>query len=118
GPTDDSQYVVPVASGKSPIFASGIWIGGTVNGQLRVAGSTYYRFEFWPGPLNGETARSINPNDCNPFDRLFKVGITDIATYQATGVAPPALRDWPVQWGAEYYIDANGNNRRELNEPI
>src|SRR6056297_3769422 len=47
-------YLVPLTEPvlPSPIFAAGIWVGGTIGGDLRVAGSTYDRFEFWPGPLN------------------------------------------------------------------
>src|SRR5690606_34293068 len=50
-------YLVPVGQtapnggAVSPLFAASIWVGGTVGGDLRVAGSTYDRFEFWPGPL-------------------------------------------------------------------
>ena len=98
--TDAAQYVVPAGSGNSPIYASGLWIGGTVGGEVRTAGATYWRFEFWPGPLDAATGRPVNPTDCQPYDRIYKVGVTDIATYEATEQAAPDLAEWPAALGA------------------
>src|SRR5690606_26684023 len=69
--TNGDGYLVPKYTGHSPIFAAGIWVGGTVGGVLRVAGSTYDRFEFWPGPLN-EDGTLPNPDDCSPYDRIWR----------------------------------------------
>ena len=52
--TNGDGYIVPRFSGHSPIFAAGLWVGGTVNGEVRVAGSRYTNFTFWPGPLNDD----------------------------------------------------------------
>ena len=95
----ESQYVVPKASGNSPIYASGVWIGGMVGSELRTAAATYENFEFWPGPL-GADGRPVNPNDCTQYDRIFKVGASDVQTYESTGQASPDLADWPVDLGA------------------
>ncbi|HYE95501.1 MAG TPA: T9SS type A sorting domain-containing protein [Rubricoccaceae bacterium] len=97
--TAGNGYLVPQASGHSPIFAAGIWIGGRVNGELRVAGATYDDFEYWPGPL-GANGRPVNPSDCSGFDRIFKVGRTDIENYEGTGSASADLAQWPVEYGA------------------
>ncbi|MCD6345868.1 MAG: hypothetical protein J7L96_00465, partial [Bacteroidales bacterium] len=49
-----SGYEIPKGSGKTSLYAGGIWIGGTdVNGQLKL---TAVRFvgsanNYWPGPL-------------------------------------------------------------------
>lgn len=46
--------VYPKGSGKSPLYAAGIWIGAKVNGATRVALGEYSQ-EFWPGPMSGGT---------------------------------------------------------------
>jgi hypothetical protein len=113
-------YEVPVGSGISPVFAGAIWIGGTVNGQVRTAAATYAQgeedYEFWPGPLNDDGTLP-NPDDCSEFDRMYKVSVTDIASYIATGNATPDLRDWPVGLGAPACIDENNDGRCAPSEP-
>ncbi len=90
-------YEVPKGSGSNAIFASGIWLAGEVGGQLRATATRYGEWEFWAGPLdeNGNP-----PNDCAIYDRVFKVSRSDIEEYEATGVATPAMRDWPTGLGA------------------
>ena len=101
-----AQYVVPKASGHSPIYAMGIWVGGMVGDELRTAGATYQDFEFWPGPL-GPNGRPVYPNDCSAYDRLYKVNRSDIQNYEATGQATADLADWPYDLGAPV-IDGDG----------
>ena len=93
-------YNVPKGGRAQAIFTSGIWIGGYVDGQLRVAAARYGNFHFWAGPLDDYGAP---PADCAPFDRLYKVSIDDIQDYEATGVTTPDLRDWPTGLGAPTY---------------
>ncbi len=92
-------YEVPKGSGSNAIFASGVWLAGTVAGESapRVAGSTYGPWEFWAGPLddNGNP-----PVDCGVFDRVYKVSKTDIDAYDQTGATTPALLGWPTGLGA------------------
>ena len=76
-------YEVPKGSGVSAIFTAGIWVGGLVGGDRRVA-ATRYGYSFWPGPLN-DGATLPDPNDCAPFDRIFKIGRADIQLYEETG---------------------------------
>ncbi len=102
----EAQYIVPKASGHSPIYAMGIWIGGMVGDELRTAGSTYSNFEFWPGPL-GSDGRPVNPDDCSAYDRLYKVSRSDIQNYEATGQATADLAEWPYDLGAPV-IDGDG----------
>ena len=102
----EAQYIAPKASGHSPIYAMGIWMGGMVGDELRTAGATYNNFEFWPGPL-GPDGRPVNPNDCSAYDRLFKVGRSDVQNYEATGQASADLADWPYDLGAPV-IDGDG----------
>jgi hypothetical protein len=99
-------YIAPKASGKSPIFAAGIWIGGLVGGDLRVAGATYDDFEFWPGPLN-EDGSLPDPDDCSALDHIWLIDAFDLSLYDATGEASGDLQSWPVNLGAPV-IDGEG----------
>ena len=60
-------YEVPKDSGQNSIFATNLWIGGFVDGELRMSAATYSDWEFWPGPLdeNGNP-----PEDCSVYDRI------------------------------------------------
>jgi len=99
-------YFVPKFSGHSTIFAAGIWIAGLVGGDLRVAGSTYDRFEFWPGPLE-PGATLPDPDDCSPYDRIWTVSVLDVERYDDEGIATNDLAAWPVDLGAPV-IDGDG----------
>ncbi|MFQ5570308.1 MAG: hypothetical protein ACE5G0_11575 [Rhodothermales bacterium] len=107
-------YEVPKGGHSNAIFASGIWLGGTVGGQLRVAASRYGPYEFWAGPLD----ESGNPpTSCSDFDHVFKVNRADIEEYEATGVTTPDLRNWPTGLGAPT-TDADGNMIEILDQPL
>jgi hypothetical protein len=122
-------YNVPKGGGAQAIFTGGIWIGGNVGGQLRVAAARYGNYHFWAGPLDDNGAP---PADCADFDRLYKVSIDDIQDYEATGVTTPDLRDWPTGLGAPTYappgngvdddgdgeIDEAGETIFVLNQPL
>jgi hypothetical protein len=100
-------YIAPKGSGRAPMFAAGVWIGGLIDGDLRVAGATYADYEFWPGPLE-PGATLPNPDDCSAFDRIFVVDAFDIQRYDATGVASDDLAAWPVELGAPV-VDGDGD---------
>ncbi len=104
--TNGTGYLVPKDTGRSPVFAASLWLGGTVGGQLRVAGATYSGFSFWPGPLSDD-ARPIDPSDCSAYDRIYTVSRADVAAYYATGRATDNLRDWPYGLGAPV-LDGDG----------
>ena len=113
GPGDASLYFVPQQSRLSPVYASSVWVAGLVDGELRVAGTTYGQggtnndyFEFWPGPLNDD-ATLVNP-DCSVYDKIYVVSRTDIQAYDAGGAPTPDLRDWPADLGAPV-IDGDGD---------
>ena len=113
GPGIVAEYDVPQATHASAVYAASVWIGGTVDGDLRVAGSTYGQggandehFEFWPGPLD-DGATLPTPADCSAYDRIWVVSAQDVAVYDITGTATDDLRDWPVGLGAPA-VDAGG----------
>ncbi len=88
-----SVYEVPKGGGASAIFNAGVFVGGLVGGELRVAGARYGGYEFWSGPLDGD---GNPPVDCSVYDRLYKVSRSDIDDYEATGTAASDLREWPT----------------------
>ncbi|HEX9953121.1 MAG TPA: hypothetical protein VGB53_15230 [Rubricoccaceae bacterium] len=108
--TSAAAYEVP--RGKTPIYVAGLWVGGKVGGQLRVAGGTYNQtgapsLTFWPGPL-GDDARPVDPTDCSAYDRIYTVSRLDIGRYNDTGRATDDLRDWPFALGAPV-LDGDGD---------
>ncbi len=98
-------YEVPKDSGKGSIFATNPWIGGFVDGNLRMSAATYRDWEFWPGPLdeNGNP-----PTDCSVYDRIYSVYDEDIRRYNESGEATDDMRDWPWQLGAPVF-DGDGD---------
>ena len=110
----DPIYIVPAGGGVASIFAGGVWIGGRVGGELRVAAARYDTYEFWPGPLNADGTLP-NPDNCEQYDRLFKVSRTDISDFEAGNGLACDLRDWPWQLGAPVIaapnngVDDNGD---------
>ncbi len=101
-----NAYVVPKNSGHTALFAANLWVGGTMNDELRVAAATFGDFDMWPGPLeNGATLP--DPDDCSAFDRIWVVSTLDVQAYDDTGVATADLAEWPVELGAEV-VDGDG----------
>ncbi|MEO0558421.1 MAG: hypothetical protein AAF170_09575, partial [Bacteroidota bacterium] len=111
--TSGDGYIIPrgqTSLGRrggpvSPLFAAGLWLGGEVNGEVRVAAARYGGYDFWPGPL--EDAASP-PRDCSEHDRIYVVSRNDIERYYATGELTDDLRDWPYQLGAPV-LDGDGD---------
>ncbi len=106
GTTNGTGYIVPIQAAAAPLFAAGLWVGGLIDGDLRVAGERYDDFEFWPGPLD-EGATLPDPDDCSAYDRIWLVSAEDVARYEETGEASDDLAAWPVGLGAET-VDASG----------
>ena len=97
-------YEVPKGEGVHALFAANLWIGGQVNGALRIASTLYGPFEFWPGPLD---AAGHPPQDCTPYDRIFELRREDLEVYNETGIPPDRVVQWPWQWGAPV-LDGDG----------
>ena len=68
GNSSAAAYLVPKNSDRSPIFFGTLWMGGKVDGELRVAATNYADNHYWPGPLD-ENGRA--PEDCSEYDRIF-----------------------------------------------
>ena len=104
---DPHVYEVPKGEGAQAIFAASIWIGGMVDGALRLAGTRYSSYEFWPGPLNDDGTLP-DPNDCSAFDQIYEASHADIIEFENTGTASENLEQWPWELGAPV-VDGDGN---------
>ncbi len=123
--TGNPLYEVPKGSGKSSIFAEGLWIGGKdQQGKLHLAAQTYRQSgnDFWPGPLD-TTDATINPGAFQQYDRLWKIErytVNEfISKFQDGSVAngsytiPSIILNWPAHGSGNYsrklapFIDHN-----------
>ncbi|MEM1116306.1 MAG: T9SS type A sorting domain-containing protein [Bacteroidota bacterium] len=115
----ERTYEVPRGGGADALFTAGLWVSGEIAGVPRFAGATYGRYEFWPGPL--DASGQTDSATCDDFDRLWSVTASEVEAYNAGlfRVVPPDLAEWPVAWGAPFYVDANGNSRNDPEaEPV
>ena len=84
--TGNAGLIYPKGSTHTAVFASGLWIGAKVGGEIRTAIGEYSQ-EFVPGPMAGGTFQSDNPAFKNyRIDR----GNTSSSDYL----------NWPVDQGA------------------
>ncbi|MEA1877842.1 MAG: hypothetical protein U9N86_13375 [Bacteroidota bacterium] len=81
-----SGYEIPKGSGKTSIYAGGIWISGTdLNGlrkqsAIRFKGSRNY----WPGPLiaDGNAQGTTDIEVCYQYDRHFQITRYQVETFR------------------------------------
>lgn len=106
----DGRYIAPIdgVNGEevTAIFAGGLWLGGTVNGEVRTAAATYghgagNREDFFPGPLDAATGAAIE-GACFNWDRHFVITDTAVKNHQedfaangAITVPDSAVFGWP-----------------------
>jgi photosystem II stability/assembly factor-like uncharacterized protein len=98
----------PKGSGKFARFASGLWIGAVVSGNVRVTTAHYYDCEYYPGYLNsGGTATGRN-------DSNYRI-------YRMTHNTPtPDRTNWPnallgnSDQGAPVYFDSLSSSWKAL----
>ncbi|HXU26669.1 MAG TPA: T9SS type A sorting domain-containing protein [Bacteroidia bacterium] len=121
-----SKYFAPKERNSSPLFSSAMWIGGFVNGQIRMAAMTYRQngFDFWPGPLDTTTA-TIDTATMSAYNHVWKINRFDIANFiyhwnagdvqNGTWVPVSAILNWPAQGAGNYtrkmapFVDLNNN---------
>ena len=102
-----NAYEVPKGSGVHSIFVGNLWLGGLVDGDLRMAATSYGPWEMWPGP---RTEGGVSPETCAEYDRLWEIKTDDL---QRDGpLARQRLDEWPVHVGAPF-IDVDGDGEYE-----
>ncbi len=77
-------YEVPKGTCKKAIFASALWIGGIVNGNLKLAAQTYRQNgnDFWPGPLSVNNA-SIDSTTSSNYSKKWKINRWQIDDFKS-----------------------------------
>ena len=114
----DPGYVVPQPTAGqralSPLYVASLWIGGRVDGEVRVAGTLFGGdaeepvTEFWPGPLGPD---ATPPASCADYDRIWLVTAEELARYERGSPPTLDLVEWPVGLGAPA-VDAQGQPLR------
>ena len=99
-----SRYTV---NGATTMYNLSLWLGGDVDGQPRFSGAPYTVGEFWPGPLDESGA--TDAARCAAYDRIWVVKAEDLESYRTSGIASPDVREWPIGYGAPFFVDANDN---------
>jgi hypothetical protein len=95
-PSSDAGLFFPKGTNRQAVFASGIWIGGQLDGDIRVTVGEFSQ-EFAPGPMvNGEA--SVD----GPQNRTFKIS-------RKEGPGTTDWNEWPAHLGAP--MDELGNPR-------
>lgn len=110
--TDGSGLEWPNGSAKYAIFQDGLIWGGTVQGEIRIGGSTY-RQGLQAGNIKADG--TADPGD--PVHRIYKVRKVNKDGYvKLTAEEQTRLEDdfmaWPVQFGAPY---TDGDNNGSYN---
>lgn len=96
GNPSDISSNINSAGEKSPLYAAGIWLGGKVNNQIRVAISEY-ESEYVPGPMLSGTFQNDKPEF-----RTYKLYSDSMANNPNSDYL-----NWPSNQGAP--VDGNGN---------
>ncbi len=90
-----SGFEWPKGDETYAIYASGLWIAGQINGEIRTA-VVEYGPEFVSGPYGSDGS--------NPADVLYKVNISDLDDPSSN----PDFANWPIDQGAPW-IDVDGD---------
>lgn len=92
--TQDPGLEFPIGSGKTCVYASGLWIGAKVDGQVRVTAGSYTQ-EYTPGPID---SAGNWPDPGDPQHKVYKIVRGDTTSYDYV--------NWPSEFGAP--VDENG----------
>ncbi|MCB9163094.1 MAG: T9SS type A sorting domain-containing protein [Flavobacteriales bacterium] len=85
--TGESAFQVPAPTGVSPMYSSGLWIGGLDQGNnLHLAAHLFGdngQRDFYPGPLTTDGSATILPEVSEEYDQVWSVYRTEIEAHQA-----------------------------------
>jgi len=100
------------------VFNDNLIVGGFVNGALRMSGSTYGPWEFWPGTIPDDGSA---PSDCPTADTLWVLSRnSDLNESLWSDNIPESVKDWPAHLGAPFEnLDGSpGYNANNGDRPI
>lgn len=126
--TANPSYEVPKGSGKTSLFASGLWmcakdINENIHGS--VAKFNQNGHDFFPGPLraSGNLLGTTDAIYSQQFDKIWKITREEIILHQLNYTSngyliPVAIETWPAHGNTEDgyaenlapFIDVNNNN--------
>jgi hypothetical protein len=89
----------PKGNGTGTIYASGVWYGGIVNGDVRVSAAEFTG-EFASGSWNSDHA--------DPIHQIYKVSKNDLTD----PIRSTDFQNWPISLGAPW-IDNDKNGKYE-----
>jgi len=119
----NAGYEVPKGTNKKAIFASALWVGGIVNGNLKVAAQTYRQkgMDYIQGPLSIGNA-STDPATSASYNKIWKISRWEIenfkANYSNPGYRiPDEILTWPAHgdttkgqaWNLAPYVNVGGS---------
>lgn len=109
--TGTPGYELPIGSGNHPLYDMSFWFGGEdINGQLKIAGTTYtQQSDFFPGALT-VSGTATSPASEVPSKQIYLVYQSQIdyhiANYDEVGYVMPAdIANWPAHGEVAYDLD-------------
>lgn len=137
---NNAGYEIPKGSGKTSLYAGGIWIAGTdVNEQIKLAAARHpSNTNFWPGPLiaSGFNRGTTDSESCYDYDKQWKISRSQVRNfrdwYNASNeekslywkgyTIPSIIMNWPAHgnvaaghtWNMAPWFD---NNEDEIYNP-
>ncbi len=122
-PTGSSGLEWPQGSQTTAIFASGLWLTGMVDGDVRSAAAEFST-EWDPGTVHYIPGSTIQGTPRNPQDPLFQVYTInkEDCTNPNEDCYNWQYANWPASQGApahdgEYFTDLDGDGRHHPSEP-
>ena len=101
-----SHYYVPAGSYKSPLFATGLWMGGieSTSGLVFTCASRFSNGDYVPGPLTADYRCQSDLETRRAFNRLWSVSRDEIDDFIAhigqDGYSiPENILSWPGNGG-------------------
>ncbi|MBC8377507.1 MAG: hypothetical protein H8E26_15825 [FCB group bacterium] len=122
-PTGDSGGEWPAGSGKTVIFASGIWVLGQIDGKIHSAVAEYSS-EWMPGTIPYDTQTHLPTSgfpDNTTEHQIYSIREGDSSDPDSENYSRE-YASWPASDGApahdgEYFTDLNANNTWDAGEP-